>query len=155
MFSGRYFQSILNLNLKLEELELPPPNIFSLNSTGRLFSAASEGYDNSDCCPPVVDPFTLLALLAGIALAAYFLRLALVAKLARRRRRDVGLNDVTGYVNTGRLDTPWGFPQLISFAGLTLQIHRNNSTNVKNKHFCIEPLHRKHNFISIINLKSN
>ena len=82
MFSGRYFQSILNLNLKLEELELPPPNIFSLNSTGRLFSAASEGYDNSDCCPPVVDPYTLLALLAGIALAAYFLRLALVKKCA-------------------------------------------------------------------------
>jgi hypothetical protein len=69
-------------------------------SVGRLFAAASEGYD-SDCCPPVVDPYTLLALLAGIALAAYFLRLALVAKLGRRRRRDIGLNDVTDYVSTG------------------------------------------------------
>jgi hypothetical protein len=49
----------------------------------------------------VVDPYTLLALLAGIALAAYFLRLALVAKLARKKR-DVGLNDVTHHVSTGR-----------------------------------------------------
>ena len=38
-------------------------------STGRLLGAASSGYDG-DCCPPVVDPYTLLALLAGIALAA-------------------------------------------------------------------------------------
>jgi hypothetical protein len=65
-----------------------------------LFGAASSGY-GSDCCPPVVDPYTLLALLAGIALAAYFLRLALVAKLARKKR-DVGLNDVTHHVSTGR-----------------------------------------------------
>ena len=28
----------------------------------------------SDCCPLVVDPYTWLALIAGIALAAFFLR---------------------------------------------------------------------------------
>ena len=44
----------------------------------------------SECCPPVVDPYTLIALLAGIALAAYFLRLALVKKKGRRKR------DITG-----------------------------------------------------------
>ena len=44
----------------------------------------------SECCPPVVDPYTLIALLAGIALAAYFFRLALVKKKGRRKR------DITG-----------------------------------------------------------
>ena len=37
----------------------------------QLYGAASGGYDG--CCPPVVDPYTLLALLVGIALATYFL----------------------------------------------------------------------------------
>merc|ERR1711972_472081 len=31
-----------------------------------------------DCCPPVFDPSTLFALIAGIALATYFLRLVIV-----------------------------------------------------------------------------
>ena len=44
----------------------------SLRRTGvELYGAASGGYDG--CCPPVVDPYTLLALLVGIALATYFL----------------------------------------------------------------------------------
>ena len=70
-----------------------------LGTCRELVGAASSGY--GDCCPPVVDPYTLLALLAGIALAAYFLRLAFVKKKGRRRRRDVGLNDVTHFVSTG------------------------------------------------------
>jgi len=71
-------------------------------SSGRLFGAANSG-DGGECCPPVADPASLLALLAGIALATYFLRLALVAKLARRKRRDLGLNDVTHHqFSTGR-----------------------------------------------------
>ena len=46
----------------------------SLRRTGvELYGAASGGYDG--CCPPVVDPYTLLALITGIALATYFLNL--------------------------------------------------------------------------------
>ena len=44
----------------------------SLRRTGvELYGAASGGHDG--CCPPVVDPYTLLALIVGIALATYFL----------------------------------------------------------------------------------
>ena len=39
-----------------------------------LYAAASGGHGHGGCCPPVVDPYTLLALLSGIALATYFLR---------------------------------------------------------------------------------
>ena len=31
-----------------------------------------------ECCPPVLDPYTLLALLGGIALATYFLQQVIV-----------------------------------------------------------------------------
>jgi hypothetical protein len=60
----------------------------------------------------VVDPYTLLALLAGIALAAYFLRVALVAMGMGNngnngngnggvRRRELRLSDVTYHDSTG------------------------------------------------------
>jgi hypothetical protein len=49
----------------------------------------------------VVDPYALTALLAGIALAAYFLRLALVKKKGRRRR-DVTINQLTTRLGLGR-----------------------------------------------------
>ena len=38
----------------------------------------SGGYN--DCCPPVFDPYTLVALLAGIALATYFLRIVIITE---------------------------------------------------------------------------
>ena len=41
-----------------------------------LFGSPSDGY--SMCCPPVFDPSTLVALLAGVDLATYFLRLVIV-----------------------------------------------------------------------------
>ena len=41
-----------------------------------LFGSSSDGY--GQCCPPVFDPYTLLALIGGIALATYFLRLVIV-----------------------------------------------------------------------------
>ena len=47
------------------------PRTFSLTN---LYAAASGGHGHGGCCPPVVDPYTLLALLSGIALATYFLR---------------------------------------------------------------------------------
>ena len=43
----------------------------SLRDPGLYAAASGGGYDG--CCPPVVDPYTLLALIAGIALATYFL----------------------------------------------------------------------------------
>jgi len=65
----------------------------------RLFGAASSGY--GDCCPPVVDVYALVALLAGIALAAYFLRLALIKKGPGRRRREVGMTNISHHVIEG------------------------------------------------------
>jgi hypothetical protein len=46
------------------------PRSFS-SSNSQLYGAASGGHHDG-CCPPVVDPYTLLALIAGIALATYF-----------------------------------------------------------------------------------
>ena len=43
-----------------------------------LFGSASDGYGH--CCPPVFDPYTLVALLGGVALATYFLRLVIVTQ---------------------------------------------------------------------------
>ena len=42
----------------------------------RLVGSSSDDY--GQCCPPVFDPYTLLALIGGIALATYFLRLVIV-----------------------------------------------------------------------------
>ena len=33
---------------------------------------------NGECCPPVVDPYTFLALIAGISLATWFLQMVIV-----------------------------------------------------------------------------
>ena len=41
-----------------------------------LFGSFSDQY--GECCPPVFDPSTLIALLAGIALATFFLRLVII-----------------------------------------------------------------------------
>ena len=43
---------------------------------GGIFGSSSESYGH--CCPPVFDPYTLVALLGGIALATYFLRLVII-----------------------------------------------------------------------------
>jgi hypothetical protein len=47
------------------------PRSISLTNT-QLYGAASGGH-HGGCCPPVVDTYTLLALIVGIALATYFL----------------------------------------------------------------------------------
>ena len=51
-----------------------------------------------DCCPPVVDPYTWLVMIGGIALATYFLRVAIVVKMPMRRRRR-GVDPDPGYVD--------------------------------------------------------
>jgi hypothetical protein len=49
------------------------------------------GHDDQPCCPLVVDPFCLLAILAGIGFFAYFLNIVITMKLGRRRKRAVGV----------------------------------------------------------------
>ena len=50
-----------------------------------LAGAASGG--GGTCCPSTVDPYAWLALIGGIALATYFLRVAIVVKMPTGRRR--------------------------------------------------------------------
>ena len=49
------------------------------------YGAASGGHGG--CCPPVVDQYTWLALITGIALTTYFLRVAVTTNIMGRRRR--------------------------------------------------------------------
>ena len=44
-----------------------------------------------ECCPPVLDPYTLLALLGGIALATFFLQQVIVMTMFGRKRRSAGM----------------------------------------------------------------
>ena len=44
----------------------------SISLRNKLYASASDSYGH--CCPPVFDPYTLVALLGGIALATFFLR---------------------------------------------------------------------------------
>ena len=48
--------------------------------SGRQILGSHSGYGHGNCCPLVFNPSTLLALLAGIALATYFLRLVIVVE---------------------------------------------------------------------------
>ena len=68
---------------------------FQTNSTlsGRALSdlvdltgSYSSGYGDK-CCPPVVDPYTWLALIAGIALATFFLQMAIVNNIPPGRKK--------------------------------------------------------------------
>ena len=55
--------------------------------------AAASGDDF--CCPPVVDSSTWLALVGGMAIVTYFLRLQITQNLGRkRRRREVGIKNI-------------------------------------------------------------
>ena len=69
----------------------------------RLFGSSSDSYGH--CCPPVFDPYTLVALLGGIALATYFLRLVIVTTTFGR---SFGL-DVEGFLGLGKftVDQQW------------------------------------------------
>ena len=53
-------------------------------SEARLFGSLSDNYDS--CCPPVFDPYTLVALLGGIALATYFLRIVIITTFIMMKR---------------------------------------------------------------------
>ena len=44
--------------------------------------------DDDSCCPPVIDPLTLGAVLAGIAAATVGLRQVLISNITARKKRD-------------------------------------------------------------------
>ena len=50
----------------------------SMEASLRSHGAYSTSAMGSSCCPPVFDPYTLIGLIGGIALATYFLRLVIV-----------------------------------------------------------------------------
>ena len=55
-------------------------------------SGYSGGYDTihtSNCCEPVVDNYSFLALMVFIALATYFLQVAITMNLTGRKKRSV------------------------------------------------------------------
>ena len=54
-----------------------------------MFAAASSDYYYSDCCPPVVDPYAWIALLAGTALVTWFLQMVIVNTMFSRKRRSL------------------------------------------------------------------
>jgi len=61
-------------------------NSSSLEWEGRqaLFGSCLKRDSYGNCCPPVVNALAWLALLAGIALATFFLRNAIIANIAGR-----------------------------------------------------------------------
>ena len=64
-----------------------------LNFTILAKSSESErqlhgSYDSGHCCPPVFNPYTWIALIGGIALATYFLRIVIITDVTGRRRRS-------------------------------------------------------------------
>ena len=63
-------------------------NYFSA-MTNLMFGSHSDPYGH--CCPPVFDPSTLVALLAGIALATFFLRLVIVTTIPGRSFRNFNI----------------------------------------------------------------
>ena len=62
------------------------PSLARAISSNPLQAAASGGYGSGECCPPVVDPYTLFALGAGVALATYFLRVLITVTTVGRDR---------------------------------------------------------------------
>ena len=58
-----------------------------LNEGRSLFGSSSDHYGH--CCPPVFDPYTLVALIGGIALATFFLRLVIINQVFNGRSLNV------------------------------------------------------------------
>ena len=51
--------------------------------TGRNYAGSYSDYN--DCCPPVFNPYTMIALIGGIALATYFLRIVIITENFAKR----------------------------------------------------------------------
>merc|ERR1719391_451793 len=87
-------------------------------ATGRSHAGFSSGYGG--CCPPVFNPGTLFALISGIALATYFLRLVIVVTEFTKR----GFPDpLLLYANQGLHMAEEKFGDLVN---VTKTIHEND-----------------------------
>jgi len=67
----------------------------SLLETARgLITAGSDLYGYNECCQPVVDPYTYLALISGVGLVTWFLQMTIVMTMfvPPRRKRDASIN---------------------------------------------------------------
>ena len=62
------------------------------HSTGGYGSTShggySSGYGHDDCCPLVVDPLTLTAILGAIAAATAFFNVLITMNITRRKKRE-------------------------------------------------------------------
>ena len=64
-----------------------------MESARSLLASASDYYHDDYCCPPVVDPYTWIALLTGIALATWFLQMTIVNTMFSKRRKKRSFDD--------------------------------------------------------------
>ena len=60
----------------------------SVEAAGFSSYGLISGDTGGTCCPPVVDPYSWVALLGGITLTTYFLRVAIITNIMGRRKRD-------------------------------------------------------------------
>jgi len=98
-------ETVANLNSTGREVCNPKDRVIGRQAVDiNLFGSASSGYGDQ-CCPLVVDPSTWLALIAGIALATFFLRLAIINNVpVGRRRREAG-DEVWSQLDLPALET--------------------------------------------------
>ena len=59
-------------------------------SSASSYDLVAGGDGDGHCCPPVVDPYSWVGLVGGIALATYFLRVSITTNIMGRRRRSGG-----------------------------------------------------------------
>ena len=77
---------------------------FGSNGMANYGGFSGGGMDEDGCCPLVVDPLTLAALLAGVAGATYFLNILITMNIMMRKRRDLKLKEgFLDMLNLGRL----------------------------------------------------
>ena len=58
-----------------------------INRSNEPSAFSSTGLGDPVCCPLVVDTYTWLAMIGGVVLATYFLRLAIINNISRKRKR--------------------------------------------------------------------
>ena len=77
------------------------PKWRSKRGIGDQSFGASSHY-GSDCCPPVVDSLTYIALLGFIGAATYFLQFTITMLLMMRRKRSLKSEHLFDFLNSGR-----------------------------------------------------
>ena len=69
-----------------------------------LIKTGSDYYGGyGECCPPVVDPYTYIALLAGMALVTWFLQMTIVMTMFVPPRRKRSSEDEEGLVSSFKI----------------------------------------------------